>query len=168
MHTHLRNIHILRVHHLRSYRANVIIESHRTLSKLYFQIKSTVSGFVFGPLQHIILIRHLLKFLNNLRNFLQTVISNGIPCHFILLWPSNGLETHRGNHSLFWSSQYPFSYEDVIFILFILPKLTEMSKGVYFSPFLISLYFLTLRQPQLFMFIGVIFFSHNIFQVEQP
>ena len=37
---------------------------------------------MFGPLPHIPLIRQLLRFLNNLRNILQTDISNGIPCLF--------------------------------------------------------------------------------------
>ena len=40
--------------------------------------------------------------------------------------------------------KYSFGYEDVIFILSRLPKPKEMSKVMYFSPFLISLCFLTL------------------------
>ena len=55
---------------------------------------------MIGPLPHITLIMKLLKFLNNHRNILQTDINNGIPCLFLFLLPSNGLDIHRGNKPL--------------------------------------------------------------------
>ena len=63
---------------------------------------------VFGPFLHITLIRQLLKLLNNLGNILQADISNGMPCLFLFLWPSNGIETHRGNQPLYWAPQISF------------------------------------------------------------
>ena len=92
-----------RVGHFRSYRVNMWIESiryHHTLSKLYLWIKITISRLMFGPLQHINLIKQILKFLNNIRNVLQSDIINGIPYLFLLLLPSNSLDTQRGNKLL--------------------------------------------------------------------
>ena len=67
-------------------------------------IKLTFSRIMCGPLTRITLIRQLLTFLNNLRNILQTDISNGIPWLFFFLWPSNGLDSHRCNQPLSWYS----------------------------------------------------------------
>ena len=65
-------------------------------------------------------------------------------------------------------TKYYFGYEDLIFILSRLPKLKDISKMIYLSPFLIYLYLLTLWQPKYFMFTGVKISSHNVFRVKQP
>ena len=84
LHTRIINSYLLRVSHLRYYRSNVKIESHHTLRKLSCWIK-TVGRYIFGPLPHIPLIRYLLELFNNIRNILQTDISNEIPLLFVFL-----------------------------------------------------------------------------------
>ena len=66
-----------------------------------------------------------------------------------------------------------FGSEDVIFVLSIMANFNDMSKGMYLSLLLISNFFLTLQQPQFFMFTAVNspsvnFTSQNVFQLEQP
>ena len=41
-----------------------------------------------------------IKLPNNLRKVVLTDISNGIPCLFVILWPSFDLETQRGNQPI--------------------------------------------------------------------
>ena len=72
-------------------------------------------------------------------------------------------------------SNFPFDYEDVIFILSRLSNFYEISKVKYLSLPLISFCFLTLRLPQIFMFtarkcfyLPVNFSSQNVSRVEQP
>ena len=72
---------------------------------------------MFGPIPQITLIMQNLKLLNDLRNILQADISNGIPCIFVFIWPSNGLETQRGNQPLYWSSQIIFWFWRLYFNL---------------------------------------------------
>ena len=103
LHIHLRNFYPLCVIHLGLYRTNMQIESHQTLSKISCYIKVTVIRFMFRYLLHINLIRKLLQLPNNLWNILQTEIINSIPCLFVFLWPSNGLDYQRGNKPLSWS-----------------------------------------------------------------
>ena len=105
LHTHLIIIYLWPDSHFSSYGDNIQIDYHHTLSMLYFWIKVTVSSYMFGPITHITLISQLLKLLNNLRNILQTDISNGIPCLFPCLWPSKELDNRRVNQTLYSSSQ---------------------------------------------------------------
>ena len=63
---------------------------------------------VFGPLTHRTLMRQILKLLNNIRNILKSNISNAKLCLLKFLWPSNGLETQRGNQPLDWYSKIIF------------------------------------------------------------
>ena len=63
---------------------------------------------MFGPLPHMNLKGQLLKLLDNLLNILHTEISNDIPCHFVFLWTSNGLETQIVDQPLSWYSQIIF------------------------------------------------------------
>ena len=85
-------------------------------------------------------------------NVLLTDISAGISCLFVFLRPWFGLETHRGNKPLSWSFQFSVRLWNMIFILYRLSKFDEMSKVKYLSLPLISMCFLTLQQPQFFMF----------------
>ena len=78
---------------------------------------------MFGPLTHITLIRHILKLLNNLRNILNTDFSNDKPCLFNIFWPSNGIETQRGNQPLTWSSQIIFWFSRCDFHIVQINKL---------------------------------------------
>ena len=60
---------MLHASHFRYYRVNMQVErirSHHTLIKLSCYVKVTVSGFKFGPLPHITVIRQLFKLLDNL------------------------------------------------------------------------------------------------------
>ena len=165
---HLRNIHFLRVSNLRSYRANVQIESHHTIRNMFCWIKVTSSGFLFGPLPHITLIRQLLRFLNNLLDILHTDISNGIPCLFVILRPSNNLETQRGHQPLSWYSPMIFWFWIFYFYPLQSTKIQRDVQGDVILTVLDIPVFLTLRLPYFFMFTGVNFSSQNVFQVEQP
>ena len=72
-------------------------------------------------------------------------------------------------------SNPPFDSEGVILILARLSNFDEITKVTYLSLPLISLCFLTLWRPQIFMFtarnkfyLPVNFFSQNVFRVDQP
>ena len=108
LHTRLRVTYLWCASHLRSFKDNVQIDYHCTNINLYFWIKVTVSRLMFVTTPHITLIRQLLRFLNNIINILQTDISNVIPCIFLFPWPSNGLDTQRGNKTLSWYPQTIF------------------------------------------------------------
>ena len=149
------------------------ISSHHKLRNFSFQIKVTVSGFLFLPLPHITLMMQLLKLPDNLWNILHTDISNGIPCTFIFIWPYNGLETQKCNQPLSWSSQIIFWLWRCDFHLVQTTKFQRDVQGDILFTILIYLCFLTLRRSQFFMFTGVKspsvkFSSQNVFQVEQP
>ena len=126
---HLRNIQLLRVSRLRSYRANLWIEPHHTLSNLSCWIKVTVSGFIFGPLPHTTLIRQILKCFDNIWNILQTDISNVIPWLFVLIWPSDVLDNQRLNKPLSWSSQIIFWLWRCYFYIFQTNKIQKDIQG---------------------------------------
>ena len=84
---------------------------------------------MFGHIPHIILIRQLFKWLNNLRNILQTEISNCIPFLFVLIWPSNGLETQRGNQPLSGYSKIIFWIWRCDFYLVETTKIQRYDQG---------------------------------------
>ena len=69
------------------YRFNMKIEGisfHNTLIKLSFWIKLTVSGFMFGPLPYITIIRQNFLLVDNILWILHTGITNVIPCIFFI------------------------------------------------------------------------------------
>ena len=155
------------------------ISSRHTLWKLSWKVKVTISRFIFGPILIINFIRWFFKLPNNIWKVLLIDISDGITCLFYISLVLFGLETQRVNQTLSISSQINFDSEYVILILSILSNFDDMSKVAYLSLTLISLCFLTLRQPQFFMFTAenspsVNFYSpvnfsyQNVFRVEQP
>ena len=130
---------------------------------------------MLGPL---ILIRwfiNFIKILNNIKKVVLTEISDGIPCLFYfcnLVLVLKPREVINPFPDIF---NYTFESEDMIFILSRLSNFDEMSKVTFLSLPLISLCFIALRRPQIFMFtarnqiyLPVNFSSHNVFPAEQP
>ena len=129
---------------------------------------------MFGPLLLIRWFLNFLKILNNPRKVLLTDISDGIPWLFYFCDPDLVLKPREVINLFPYISYFPFDSEDVIFILSRLSNFDEMSKVTYWSLPLISLCFLTLRRPQLFMStarkknsLPVNFSSQNVFRVDQ-
>ena len=97
----------------------------------------------------------IFKLLDNLWKILHTNICNGMSWLFYLFDLAFFYRTIEViNHFPDLTKQY-FGSEDVILILSRLPNFNKMSKFMYFSLSLISLCFLTLWQPQFFMFTGL-------------
>ena len=92
-------------------------------ANLSCEVDMTVSRNVLAPLPCITLIKQILKFLNNLRNILNTDFSNDKTCLFNMFWPSNGIETQRGNQPLTWSSQIIFWFSRCDFHIVQINKL---------------------------------------------
>ena len=137
---------MLRDIHFCYYRFNVQIQgisSLRTLSKLYLEIKVTVGGFMFGPLLHITLIRKPLK----IRYLIMTVVMEyrSFLCELTML-----LRLRQVINPFPDLPKQSFGSEDVIFMLS-----RQISKVMYFSPFLVSMCVLKLQQTQVSMFKGL-------------
>ena len=129
-----------------------VIRSHHTLSKLYFQMKLSVSRLMFGTILLIRQFLNLIKLLNILRKVLLTEISDGIPC---LLYFCNlvlVLKYREVINPFPDLSNFPFDSKDVIFILSRMSNFDQMSKVTYLSLPLISMCFVILQRPQFFMF----------------
>ena len=129
---------------------------------------------MFGPLFLISQFSNFIKLFDNLQKVLLADIYDGIPCLLYFCKPTLVLKARAVTNSFPDLSNFSFDYEDVVFILFRLSNFYEKSKVTIFSLPLISLCFLTLRRPQIFMFtdrkkssLPVKFSSQNVFRVEQ-
>ena len=71
----------------------------------------------------------IFKILDNLWKTLHTDISNGVPWLLVFIWPYNGLETHRGNQTLYWSSQIIFWLWRCDFNIFHTTKFKQYVQG---------------------------------------
>ena len=117
----------------------------------------------------------IFKLFDNLRKVLHSDISDGIPFLFIFFDLTLVLRVRAVTNPFPDLHNFPFDSEDVVSILFRLSNFADTFKVTHLSLPLISLCFLTLRQPQFFMFtdwnkscLPVNFSSQNVFRMEQP
>ena len=128
---------------------------------------------MFGPLLIIPFIRYFLKLPNNPLKFLLTGINYGIPCIFAFFCLTLALRPREVINPFPDLPKLSFDSEDFIFILYRLSNFNKMSRVIYLSLPFIYMCFLTLQQPQSFIFTSVNsptvkFPSHNVFRVEKP
>ena len=139
-------------------------------------MKVAGSWLMFGDPFQISYLANFLKLFDNLWKVLLADISDGIPCLFLFFRNLTLILKARAVTDPFPDlPNFPFDSEDVFFVLFRLSNFADIFKVTILSLPLISLFFLTLRRPQFFMFtdwnksfLPVKFSSQNVFRVEQP
>ena len=129
---------------------------------------------MFGPHILITFIRLFFKLPNNIWKVLLTDIYDGITWLFHLCSLTLAVRPREVTNHFPDLPKLSFDCEDVILIFSRLSNFNDMSKVTQFSQPLISLYFLTLRLPQFFIFTAennfyspVKFSSQNAFRVEK-
>ena len=115
------------------------------------------------------------KLFDNVGKVLHADIFDGIPCLFEFFDLTLVLRARAVTNPFPDLPNFPFESEDVVSILFRLSNFAETFKVTILSLPLISLCFLTVRRPQIFMFtdwnksfLPVKFSSQNVLWVEQP
>ena len=124
-----------------------------TYTLRYTQLyENSWSGFMFGDTFHI---RYLDNFSNSLiileRSFMLTFLMAYLDFLYFLDL-ALVLRARAVTNPFPDLPNFPFESEDVVSVLFIQSNFFEMFKVTHLSLPLISLCFLTLRQPQIFMF----------------
>ena len=134
-----------------------------------------LGGFMFGNSFRIRYLDNCFKIFDFVGEVLLTDISYGITYLILFFRPSFGLERHSGYQPLSWSPQFYLWLWRCGFHIVQTVKLLWNIQVYTLVTTLDLLVFLTLRQPQFFMFtdwnqswLPVNFSSQNIFWVEQP
>ena len=107
---------------------------------------------MFGDPFHIRYLDNFYILFDNVGKVLHADISDGIPCLFVFFELAMLLRARAVTNHFHDLSNYPFDSEDVVSIFFRLSNFSDTFKLTHLSLPLIYLCFLTLRQPQFFMF----------------